>query len=200
MQSRMTKPLACGLLAAALFASGAAHADLVLNGGFETGDFTNWSATIDPVYDGVDVQMPLEGTYAAYFGNGRVSTLSQTLATVAGTTYKVSFWLQKEVDANGSTTNSFFDAAFGSDVLSTLTNSSAFDYTLFEFSVMATGASTDLTFHFSDTAAFWDLDAVQVEAQGGGSVPEPASLGLLAAAGLGWLGAQRRRKPAVQPL
>lgn len=190
MPSRMTKPLACSLLAAALFASAAARADLVTNGGFETGDFTGWSTSFTPTPGSwyVDKQRPHDGSYAAYFGFA--SQISQTLDTVAGSTYKVSFWLQLETDAFGASGPGAFSASFGSFAGTALSNAFAFGYTEFDFLATATSAKTDLTFNFSDVPQFWDLDSVSV------TVPEPGSIALLTAAGLGGMAATRRRRAA----
>ena len=79
-----------------------ANADLVVNGGFETGDFTGWTTSIDPTFDGVDTAAPHDGNFAAFFGNvSGISTISQTLATAAGTLYHIEFWLQSEADVTG---------------------------------------------------------------------------------------------------
>lgn len=185
MLSRTRKPLACSLVAAALFASGAAHANLVTNGGFETGDFTGWTTTLDPFNDGVDVLVVHEGTYAAYFG-GAGSSASQTLTTVAGGKYVLSFWLTAEENAGFDTPNAFSLDIGGATVMS-LTDAPAFGYTQYEFAFIANGATTDLSFNFSQGPAWWDLDSVQV------NVPEPGSIALLAAAGLAAVGARRRK-------
>jgi len=183
-----------GLVAAALLACGAAHADLVSNGGFESGDFTDWSATTDAAYDGVDGNAPHEGSYAAFFGNPfSVSTLTQSVATVAGATYKISFWLQLEADVTGASGLNSFEADFGSTVGSSFVDAAAFGYTLIEFLATATSSSTDLTFRFNSTPGFWDIDSIQV------ALPEPGSLALLAAAGLSGIAATRRRKSASHP-
>lgn len=194
MPSRMTKPLACcSLVAAALFASGAARADLVTNGGFETGDFSGWTTTFTPAPGAmyVDDQPPHDGTYGAYFGYD--GSISQTLATVAGSTYKISFWLQLEADANGASGPGAFSASFGSVVGTALLNPTEFGYTEFDFLATATGASTDLTFNFTQVPLFWDLDSVTV------ALPEPGSFALLAAAGLAGAAASRRRRSASAP-
>lgn len=194
MPSRMTKPLACcSLVAAALFASGAARADLVTNGGFETGDFSGWTTTFTPAPGAmyVDDQPPHDGTYGAYFGYD--GSISQTLATVAGSTYKISFWLQLESDANGASGPGAFSASFGSVVGTALLNPTEFGYTEFDFLATATGASTDLTFNFTQVPLFWDLDSVTV------ALPEPGSFALLAAAGLAGAAASRRRRSASAP-
>lgn len=189
MSSRTTRLLASSWVAAALLATGTAQADLVTNGGFETGDLSGWSAVIDPLYDGVDVLAPQAGSYAAFFG-GANSSITQTLATVAGASYKVSFWLQLEADVNGIAAPNAFSVDFGSATGMSLSNAAAFGYSFFDVIFVAGGASTDLTFNFSQGPAFWDLDSVAV------TVPEPGSVGLLAAAGLGGLVAGRRRNRA----
>ena len=192
MSSRTTRLLASSWVAAALFATSAAHADLVTNGGFETGDFTGWSVVTDPLYDGVDVLAPQAGTYAAFFG-GANSSITQTLSTVAGSNYKVSFWLQLESDPLGVAAPNAFSLDFGAATGMSLSDASAFGYTLYELTFIAAGASTNLTFNFSQGPAFWDLDSVQV------TLPEPGSIALLAAAGLAGVAAGRRRKPASAP-
>lgn len=190
MSSRTTRLLASSWVAAALFATGAAQADLVTNGGFETGDLTGWSFVTDPLYDGVDTLAPHDGSYAAFFG-GANSSITQTLATVAGSNYKVSFWLQLEADPLGVAAPNAFSMDFGGATGMSLANAAAFGYTLYEITFVAGGASTDLNFNFSQGPAFWDLDAVSV------TLPEPGSIALLAAAGLGAVAASRRRKPAA---
>jgi hypothetical protein len=188
MSSRTTRLLASSWAAAALFAASAAHAGLVTNGGFETGDFTGWSVVTDPLYDGVDTLAPHDGSFAAYFG-GANSSITQTLATVAGSNYKLSFWLQLEADPTGAAAPNAFSLAIGSATALSLNDASAFGYALYEVTFLAGGASTDLSFNFSQGPAFWDLDSVSV------TLPEPGSMALLAAAGVGaWTAGRRRRQ------
>ena len=189
----LKKAAACGVLAAALSASMAAHANLITNGGFETGDFSGWTTSIDPVWDGVDTLAPQAGTYAAFFGNpDGTSTISQTLATVAGTTYSVEFWLMAEADPFGAAApNSFLFQWNGWAVGPTLVNTGPFGYTEFQYFITASSPSTTLAFSFSNTPAFWDFDSVDVTAV----VPEPTSLALVLGA-LGGLMAVKRRRAA----
>lgn len=187
MSFRTTRLLASSWVAAALFATGAAQANLVTNGDFETGDFTGWATTLDPAWDGVDTLAPHDGNFAAFFG-GANSSITQTLTTTAGSSYKVTFWLMLETDVLGQAAPNAFSYSFGGASGTTLTNASAFGYTQFEAIFIAAGDSTDLTFNFSQGPAFWDLDSVSV------TLPEPGSLALLAAAGVGGMAASRRRK------
>ena len=74
-------------------------AELVQNGGFETGNFNVW--TVTPASSGSllavngSLRYPHTGTYAASFGavGTQDDSISQTLATVAGQSYTFSFWL-----------------------------------------------------------------------------------------------------------
>lgn len=195
MSSRTTRLLARSLVAAALFATGAAQANLVTNGGFETGDLSGWTTALDPLYDGVGDSSVLAvqaGNYTAYFG-GAGSAISQTLATVAGSSYKLSFWLAAEEDVLGAAAPNAFSVDVGAGALLSLMDASASGYALYEAIFIAQGASTVLTFNFTQGPAFWDLDSVSV------TLPEPGSLALLAAAGVGGLAASRRRKETSAP-
>src|SRR5262249_2996702 len=86
------------LLAGALLsATPAGAANLVLNPGLETGDLGDWVASVGG--DGFDLgvdQYALDvhgGAWGAYMGNATTTTLAQSIATTAGATYLVSFWL-----------------------------------------------------------------------------------------------------------
>lgn len=198
MKRRVPVSVVKGLTAAALCCGMAAHANLVANGDFETGDFTSWSTSVDPVWDAVDTLVPQAGSYAAYFGKpGGTSTISQTLATVAGTTYAISFWLMLESDVTGNAAPNAF--AFNWDGAASelvLTDAAAFGYTQYQYQLTASSASTDLAFSFSNTASFWDFDSVDVVAVTN-EAPEPGSLALAAIAALGGaLVTRRRRSPA----
>ena len=174
--------------AAALLVTGMAHANFVANGDFETGDFSAWTQFGNTAFSGVDGSAPQAGNFAAYFGNTSQGGILQQLATTAGVTYHVSFWLQNEVDVQGvAAPNTFeFNWDGGAAELS-LTDSGPFGYRLYDFDLMATTASTALRFTFTHSPAFWDLDSVQ-------AVPEPGALALVSLAGLLGIVASRRRR------
>jgi hypothetical protein len=97
-------------LVAALCGS-AASANLVLNPGFETGDFTNWTVIGDGI--AIDTVFPNAGccdaTFSAATTDPDAGILSQTLSTEAGKSYTLSFAVLDEAGFNGDT----FTVQFG---------------------------------------------------------------------------------------
>jgi hypothetical protein len=157
------------MLTAYITSSGYATAGIVANGGFETGDFTGWTLSGNTDFVGVTTGIAHGGDYAAYFGSDdSLGYLSQTLATTAGTTYELSFFL-----ASDGQVPSEFQVTFGGATFSQ--NDLAFSsYTSDSLTLTATGSSTLLQFGFRDDNGFLNLDDVSVN-----SVPEPTSLTLL---------------------
>ena len=185
-------------LTAALAFAPAVQAATVVNGDFETGDFSGWTVfgDLSGGFVGVDVAAPQAGSYAAYFGSdGSTSGLSQLVATTVGASYDVGFWLKAEADVNGvATPNSFAFSWGGAPVLS-LTNLPAGNYVRYASRLIATTASTSIAFTFQNDPAFFDLDSVAVVA----SVPEPSSVALLAGGGglVVALGYRRRQRKSA---
>jgi MYXO-CTERM domain-containing protein len=177
----------CLLIAGGLLPlAGPAAANIVVNGGFETGDLSGWVST-NLQFSGADcpgAAQVAEGICEGFFGPfGSDGTLSQVLSTQPGTSYLVSFALQ-----GGGDVPSDFSAKWGSQTLYSVQNPSAGPFVPFSFNAVATGASTTLSFSFRDDAGFIFLDAVSVSA-----VPEPAGAAL-SVLGLGLLGFHARRR------
>jgi PEP-CTERM motif len=156
-------------LIACIVTPGYATAGIVTNGGFETGDFTGWTLSGNTDFVGVTTGIAHTGDYAAYFGSdGSLGFLSQNLATTAGTTYELNFFL-----ASDGQTPSDFQVTFGGATFDQ-TDLPMFSYVSQSLTVTATGSSTLLQFGFRDDNGFLNLDDVSVIA-----VPEPGSLVLL---------------------
>jgi hypothetical protein len=176
--------------------------NLVTNCGFETGDFIGWTVggnTSNPGgnYYGVDALDLSTGNFGAYMSQDYVDggatsvTLSQTLATVAGASYLVSFFLEQDTAPFIGYTHAFTATWGGSTQLSLTPTVSATGpvavFTQYSFIVPATGASTVLKFAFENDDSYWSFDDVSVAA-----VPEPSTF-VLAGAALGGLALLRRR-------
>ncbi len=168
-------------------AAWSANAVAVTNSGFETGDFTGWTHTGDSNgFDGVgmDSAFAHSGMHYAYLGstpdNG---SLSQSLSTMAGQSYSLSFWLANDVTV-GLPPGNYFEVFWNGVSVFSLTNSAAFDYTQFgALNLMATGATSTLEFRYRNDNDFWRLDDVNVS-----GVPEAFSTIWLALPAFGALG------------
>jgi hypothetical protein len=135
------------------------------NGGFETGDFSDWTLDGDPYPDNFVAggftwdDYVHSGEYAALLGEaGKTASLSQTLPTVAGQLYQVSFFLN---NPTGDTPNSF-EVIWGGSNLFSQVSVPALEWTEKGFAVFATNAATTLEFVARNDDDVFGLDDISV--------------------------------------
>jgi hypothetical protein len=148
---------------------------LVLNGGFETGDFSDWTlvgnTTSDgDVYNGVqsssdDSSVVHSGNYGAFLGDTQLATLSQTLATVPGQAYLLSFWLDNSSRGDGQRFLVNWIVNSGStNTLYHLSNPPVLSWTNLQFIVFASSAASILQFGAENDSNGFGLDDISVTA------------------------------------
>lgn len=140
----------------------ASAANLVVNGGFETGNLSGWSTL--PASSGSLFGVGStahSGFYGAYFGatQALVDTIEQSVPTAAGSRYTLSFWV-----FNGGIGNDALIVSWGNEYLVyqiPVTFPGA--WTLATFSVTSTAPNTVLRFSAFDSPAYVYLDDISVE-------------------------------------
>lgn len=190
MRLATTAALAVTLLTSAT----TAHAqNLVANPGFEAGangyTFTGAFTGVRTAARGVGA--PYGGFRFAAFGSIEdLGTASQTIATTPGGAYTFRFYL---ANLNGGREpNNSFAVQFGSETVLSLVDAADFGYQLYSYDVVATDASTTLTFAGRNAPSYFNLDDVSVTPST--VTPEPATFALLGAGLAGVATAARRRR------
>jgi hypothetical protein len=171
---------------------GSAPGNLVTNCGFENGDFNGWLFTGNTSFAGVslgffDGFLPNSGSAFAFLGPlGSDGFLSQSLATIPGRSYNISWYL----GSDGGTPNDFSVQWNGVTVfLQTDIPSTSGAMNLHTVTEKALGGDT-VTFGFRNDSGFLALDDTSVVLS-----PEPGGLVLLLPA-LAVLARARRRHQA----
>ena len=144
------------------------NVNLVQNGGFETGDFTDWSGTAttdfdaDFVADGSFYYIdPHSGNDVALMGAvGGPDYLSQTLSTTNGQNYLFSSW----VNSPDAVTPNVCSISWNGTTLFDQANMPQLVWTNLQYIVTATGSSTVIQFGMEDDTSFLGLDDISVTA------------------------------------
>lgn len=201
--------------ALALAAASGANAATVINGGFETGTDPNSSpngfitltagdSTSIPGWTVSNGSIDYIGSYwQAQGGSSRsidlagtsLGTISQSIDTVAGVWYTVTFWASKNPDGGAPDRTGTVSFGGGSQAFaySAVNDRANMNWQQYSFNFLATGASSLLSFSADASAGCCygpALDTVSITE----AVPEPATWGLmlLGFAGIGM--AMRRRR------
>ncbi len=134
--------------------------NLVLNCGFETGDFTSWAQSGNLGFTTVDPAAANSGAYGGAFGPiGDQGYITQTLPTSAGQTYSLTYFL-----SNTGSPNEFiviWDGVIVSD------DTDIPDFAFMSVTVDGLAASadgTDLTFGFRNDPSYILIDDISVVA------------------------------------
>ena len=149
--------------------------NLVQNGSFDTGDFSDWTlqgSTGDNLVIGSNSVPPhpeliYSGSYGALLGQvGALAYLSQTLPTAAGQLYELSFWVDSPYFGAVNTPNEFLVewnvATNSTTVLFDQVDMAPFNWTNMQFLVRAAGNSTVLEFGARNDPQAFGLDDVSV--------------------------------------
>ena len=164
-----------------------ARAELVVNGGFETGDFSGWTTQSAPsgsffnVISGAGANG--SNNFAQFGALGSGDYISQMLSTTIGEEYIVSFYIRN----TSSYINERFNASWeGSDFFYEDPVGIRFGWTKITANLTSTQLTSELRLGGFDGQDVVYLDEVSVI-----PVPEPTSLSVLA---LGATAALRRRR------
>jgi hypothetical protein len=149
--------------------------NIVQNGGFETGDFTDWTLITNgftTVDNGSQTGIsPEAGTYFAALGqSGSPGYLSQTLSTIANQSYLLSLWfnspnvteLSVKTGVTSNTPNQFVVSWNGTTLFNQTNIPPISGWTNLQFIVTATSSSTVLQFGGRCDPWYLGLDNINV--------------------------------------
>jgi len=180
-----------------LSGGGAVYAALVSNGGFETGDFTDWTVTPilgkPPVVTNKPASGPLKvahsGTYGALFFGDSTADISQTLQVPATGTYDLDFWLEPVFNDDA-----LVKVSLGGTIVFAADYTNGMAYTGYTIPVLVNAGPQTLDFNIapgSNGPVY--LDDISMNSA---PVPEPGTMmaGALLLVPLGWGAVRQIRK------
>jgi hypothetical protein len=133
--------------------------NLVVNCGFETGDFDGWDLSGDFSNTFVTETAHHSGNFGVLAASPTLAFIAQTLSTTSGQTYTVSIWFMSLGQPNE------FQLFWDGNLISDLMNIGNMAYTQMTwYGLTASSAMTQVKFGFSNLTGFFYVDDVQVEA------------------------------------
>ena len=198
-------PQLCAIPLVLLVATHLASADLVTNGGFETGNFSTWTQT--PAASGSAFGVGNtgpgsggSGSRIAYFGaTGSLNdAISQTIATTAGSLYTLSFFVNV-TGPIGAASNDF-RVFFDNTLVFALSDINP-GFSTFTFPVLTNSSSTVLRIEGSNARSPTFLDDVSLVPRISAlAVPDSGStLAMLSLASLGLASLRRKVSSLASP-
>jgi predicted nucleic acid-binding Zn-ribbon protein len=131
--------------------------ELVVNGGFETGDLTGWKAVNASVV-GYDQDNPHSGAWQARLGAG--GTLTQTIrGLVSGRTYRCSYWQRGYTDMKSAMTVTFP----GGSPITVATLTGVMTYTLVSGDVVVPNGAATMDVQLSCDTNYIRFDDISVK-------------------------------------
>jgi len=142
---------------------------MVENGGFETGDFTGWTLMGDTItWNAICNVVATAADFPGVVHSGNFgaflhqswppATLAQTLATVPGQLYQVSFWLDNPECGSGQQFSAYWD---GTELLN-LCEPPAFAWSNFQWVVLAQDTNAAVEFVAENDSQYFGFDDVTV--------------------------------------
>ncbi len=179
------------VIALVMAAGTQAQANILTNGGFETGDFTGWTQYGNTGFTGVSGEfssvLPPEGNFQAFFGPvDSEGGIFQSITTTPGETYTLIFQV-----LNFGGTPSLYNFGINFIPYELVADPAGFPYTIQQHTFVAAGANTVVNFGFRNDPNYFLLDDVELNVA---AVPEPATMSLIGMGAVGIAVAAYRRR------